>query len=215
MQEIGIVGWQNDAKTHFGASNTYLEFISEFGTPKILMPGEKFKPVDLLILPGGLDINPASYGKAPRFSTTNTDVYKQYFYDNCLKDYIDAKVPILGICLGAQQLAVYFNSKLEQDLKFHAQSKDRWETAHEIFPINGGKVFTTEPIKVNSHHHQGLLMSKLGAALIPLFVSKNEENEADAIVEVFKHRDLPIYGVQYHPEELYDEVSIQIIKSLL
>jgi gamma-glutamyl-gamma-aminobutyrate hydrolase PuuD len=37
----------------------------------------------------------------------------------------------------------------------------------------------------------------------------------DYIVEAFKHKTLPIAGVQWHPEELYDRFSIETVIALL
>lgn len=216
---IGIVGYMNDAKTHFGAQTTHLEYISKFGIPRIILPKDDILDLDMLYLPGGLDLNPASYGQVPSFNVTNTDVYKQYFYDHKLKAYIDKGTPVFGVCLGSQQLAAMFGSKLTQDLKYHEQSKDRWATAHKVTPTAAGsEIMKCSFMEVNSHHHQGVLRKNLSDDLEPLFMAKNEEFdkiEDLAIVEAFRHKQLPIYAVQWHPEELYDNFSSKVIRTLL
>jgi len=210
---IGIPGWKI-GENSYGVTSTYLEFMSKIGVPRIIMPWEDLVKVDLLILPGGLDINPASYGELPGFTTSHSDVFKQYFYDQKLKNYI-GNIPIFGICLGFQQLAVYFGSKLTQNLKFHTQSDDRWKAAHPVYN-NANKI--TMKIKegeVNSHHHQGVLESQLSLDLKALLFAENEENVIDPIVEAFCHTELPIAAVQWHPEELYDNITFELIDHLI
>ena len=102
---ILIVGWKT-GENSFGATVPYLDWLSQFGNVRILMPtdNEVIKG-DLLVLPGGMDLAPQRFGQAPSFHTGNTDVMKQYFYDVMLEQYIEAGIPIFGICLGMKQLA--------------------------------------------------------------------------------------------------------------
>ena len=216
---IGIPGYRYE-KSSFGAGLNHLEYISNFGKPRIIMPWEEFVEVDLLYLPGGLDIRPDTYGEVPGFNTSNQDVFKQHFFDHNLKNYVEKQVPIFGVCLGAQELAVYFGSKLVQDLKFHPQSSGRWSTAHKVtvLPQDTSKS-KTKPIsfEVNSHHHQCITNLTLNhRELTPLCGTKGEDKDpSNFIVEAFKHNKLPIIGVQWHPEELYDDYSTSCFNTLL
>lgn len=224
MKRIGIYA-SSVGENSFGCGKTYLDFISYFGEPVILMPSNTFdKSIDMLLLPGGLDINPSSFGDVPGFFTSNTDVHKQFVYEKCLPNYVQNKVPIFGVCLGFQQLAAYFGCKLTQHLKFHEESLQRWATAHaigrlanDIIPEKLGKLSLVN-IDVNSHHHQAVTLKNFNAKdLQALYVATNYEpnDEKNPIIESFIHRELPIAGVQWHPEELYDDVSKLIINTLL
>lgn len=217
---IGIPGYKYEDKS-FGCGISYLSLLNKFANVRIIMPWEEKVEVDLLFLPGGADINPATYGELPEFRTGNQDVFKEFFFNEHLKNYVE-DTPIFGVCLGMQAIAVYFDSKLTQDLMFHKQSDKRWETAHTIYPEpynkNEKKANTLE---VNSHHHQCVLTSDLGPDLKALYTSDYEDGDiygvpkSVRIVEVLSHKTLPIAGVQMHPEELYDYVSLGIIESLL
>ena len=214
---IGIPG-SSMGDNSFGANKTYLEFISNFGNPRIILPWEEKVDVDMILLPGGLDVNPANYGEVPGFYTSNTDVYKDFFMNNRLKAYIDSKTPIFGICLGLQQLAVYFGSKLTQNLMYHPQSSSRWATAHEVYsgidtPYTVKK--HTKEFKVNSHHHQAVCLLNLGKDLEPLLFSEDSTEDGGLLIEAFRHKTLPIAAIQYHSEELYDNYSSNLIKNLL
>ena len=213
---ILIVGWKT-GENSFGATVPYLEWLSQFGDVRILMPTDtEVIKADLLVLPGGMDLAPQRFGQVPSYHTGNSDVMKQYFYDVMLEKYIDAGIPIFGICLGLQQLAAYFGSHLTQHLYYHPYSTERWKEAHEVTFINSLKnKFKDDKMKVNSLHHQAVLLQDLSDELEPLMVAKCEGRPALKIVEAFKHKVLPISAVQYHPEEFRDNVSEMLVEDLL
>ncbi len=212
---IGIVGYRSEDGSVFGAGSNYLELISRFGKPYIIFPDEELANIDLLVLPGGLDVAPQSFGVVPTFKTGNQDVYKQYFYDKHLTQYIDAGVPIFGICLGFQMLAVYFGSGMEQHLWRHSQSSGRSVAAHTVNPLPAAEKFATQPFDVNSHHHQGVLLQHLSPQLEPLALTKIDPYSDDILVEAFCHKTKPIMAVQWHPEEWFDDFSCKVIEYLL
>lgn len=215
---VGIPGFLNNEKM-FGVTGHYMEFANKYGDVRILMPHEEFVEVDLLILPGGLDLSPTSYRAVPSFRSSNHDVFKEFFFKERLQNYVNANVPIFGICLGFQMLNVHFGGTLTQNLLYHPESNSRWATAHKIV-VNGYK----NPIEVNSHHHQGVTVEKdlseefnvvawSADSRDKLGKLTNTEPEG-TLVEAFLHKTLPIAGVQWHPEELYDSVSNQLITSI-
>ena len=215
MKTIGIVGYRSEDGTVFGAGCNYLEFISRFGTPRIIFPNDELIDVDLLILPGGLDIAPLSFGAVPCFKTNNQDVFKQFFFEKRLSMYIEAEIPVFGICLGFQMLAVYFGSTLEQHLWRHPQSPARQTAGHWVEPFVEAKNFATQPFEVNSHHHQGVFIDGLSSELVPLAVAKNDTDSDKVLVEAFRHSLKPVMAVQWHPEEWFDKFSCQMMSELL
>ena len=215
MKTIGIIGYCSEDGSVFGAGSNYLELISRFGKPHIIFPDDDLVNVDLLLLPGGLDIAPQSIGAAPTFKTTHPDVFKQYFFEKRLSLYIDANIPIFGICLGFQMLAAYFGSILEQHLWRHPQSAGRCMPAHTVEPLQEAVRYATQPFEVNSHHHQGVLLHGLSTELEPLALAKSHPDSDQPLVEAFRHRHQPIMAVQWHPEEWYDEFSCMMISDLL
>lgn len=214
---IGIYGWST-GENSFGVTKTYLDFASKFGKVRILTPDNTYdSTIDLLLLTGGMDLNPSSYGAFPEYYAGNIDVFKQHVYDNCLPNYIGNK-PIFGICLGFQQLCTFFGSKLTQHLPYHKQSEYRGKDAHDVSIIdNDLKSKFGKKFKVNSHHHQGVLLKDLSTSLSALFIAENEDMSSfnTSIVEGIKHKDLPIIGVQSHPEEFYSYAIYSLFKSLL
>ncbi len=215
MKTIGIVGYRSEDGSVFGAGSNYLELISRFGKPYIIFPDEELAAVDLLVLPGGLDVAPQSFGARPTFKTGNQDVFKQFFYEKRLPLYIDVGIPIFGICLGFQMLAVYFGSAMEQHLWKHPQSPGRSLAAHTVEPLPAATRYAGEPFNVNSHHHQGILLQGLSPQLEPLAITKLDPYSEDMLVEAFCHKTKPVMAVQWHPEEWFDAFSCMMINDLL
>jgi putative glutamine amidotransferase len=212
---IGIVGYRSEDGSVFGAGSNYLELISRFGKPHIIFPCEEIVRMDMLLLPGGPDMAPQSFGAAPTFKTGNQDVFRQFFYDRQLPRYIEAGIPIFGICLGFQMLAVYFGSLLEQHLWRHPQSSARSTAAHEVAPLPVAAGYGAQPFEVNSHHHQGVLLRKLSPQLEALALAPPDPFQDDQLVEAFRHKTKPVMAVQWHPEEWFDDFSRKMIEQLL
>ncbi len=215
MKTIGIIGYRSEDGSVFGAGSNYLEFISRFGKPHIIFPDEQLADIDLLILPGGLDLAPQSFGNLPTFKTGNQDVFKQFFYEKRLSLYLDANVPIFGICLGFQMLAVYFESTMEQHLWKHPQSVARSVAGHTVETLPAAAKYATHPFEVNSHHHQGILLQGLSPQLEPLALTKIDPYSDEVLVEAFCHKTKPIMAVQWHPEEWFDDFSCKMMDDLL
>lgn len=201
-KRIGVVGW-NTGENSFGVTKPYIEWLSTFGIVQILSPQEGIvDDLDLLILPGGLDIAPQSMNEVPSFFTSNTDVMKQYFYDNNLQQYLESNIPIFGICLGFQQLCVKFGAKLVQNYGFAHSSKSRFEKVDvleaypELFNIVDEQSFRKlKKYEVNSLHHQGCFPSGIENTSIEILATeKTFEN-----IEIAKFKE-NVYGVQYHPK---------------
>lgn len=216
MKKIGIVGW-NQGENSFGASKSYLTWLNQFGDVEILTPKKGIvNDLDLLILPGGADLAPQSYGSVPGYYTSNTDVMKQYFYDNNLDQYIEAGIPIFGICLGFQQLCAKFGGSLNQHANYPYSNKFRGELVEEMRfnPKSSANEFLTnkllptkdEQYLINSIHHQGC--HSLPSNVEILGISEVGNIEAVRFTE-------NIFGTQYHPEEFNDEFASNIVKYLL
>lgn len=100
-----------------------------------------------------------------------------------------AKVPIVGICEGAELIAYTFNSDLEQ-------VQPKVKGTRKIMLTDKSLFNTKSEIEVYEAHHWAI--KKLGRKLIGLAKS-------DTGFEIIKHKERDIYGLQFHPEMLTDK----------
>jgi len=210
---IGIPGYINTKAESFGVGVSYASWLSKFGDIRVISPHEDPKVVsneiDLLVLTGGADLRPDVYGATPAFRTGHQDPIKQAFFDHKLDDYIGSGVPIFGICLGFQMLAVKFGCKLEQDLLFHPTSSDRYMEGHKVTFLTG------EEMPVNSHHHQAVLAEGFDNSQLE-YMAYFQDPMHGFVIEAIRSLKHPnIVGVQWHPEEWQDEFSENLVKELL
>lgn len=191
MKRIGLITPQDGIKLRFNMA--YYVFAQQFGNVELIIPTvSKVDDLDLLILPGGEDVYPLRYGEAPLPNLCNSpNMDYEYFDQEILPNYI-GNTPIFGICRGFQTLNVHFNGSLYQHLEDEPYSSTfRGDLVHGVANREGRFQF-----RINSLHHQGI--KQLGHDLTPTLIS----TEKKGCIEAFKHNELPIAAVQFHPEEL-------------
>lgn len=203
---IGVVA-KNQADW-FGIDTNYLEWASLLGTPILIPPTslEEFKDIFLpklngIILPGGSDVDAKRYGKIPGFFTGKTDQFLEAFDNNILPEII-GKIPIFGICRGLQTINVAFGGNLHQNIWFHPYSDYENHEVHTVSSLDGKLRF-----KVNSFHHQAI--ADLGEGLSIELMSNDRQIEAISCM------DKKIFAVQWHPERLKDDYSVDAFYSIL
>lgn len=201
---IGIVPQEHGEI--FGVHVDYLNLIEEFGTPVILpmLEWEDFLDtveIDGLVLPGGSDVNPRRYGDLFSFMSYRPNSYLEFFDTVILPGLISKDFPIFGICRGLQTLNVHFGGTLHQHLWRHPHSKKKTDLVHKVTAQKNVQ------FDVNSFHHQ--CIRKLAKGF-----SVEAVSSSDGIIEAISHNIYPIKAVQWHPERIYDNFSLDIMKEL-
>jgi putative glutamine amidotransferase len=213
MLKIVCPGWKTGDNS-FGITVPYYDFLSQYGEVVILSPGQ-YVEADLLLLPGGLDVDPTSYGKIPSLRTSNPNILLEYFDKNILPKYIESGTPVYGVCRGLQAINTFFHGTLIQHLKYHNYSDPRSELVHGINIKNDiyedlAKQYRVKPngkIKTNSMHHQ--CIKTIGEGLRVIAVAE------DGVPEAILHNTLPIAACQNHPEEMEDALADYLIHKIL
>lgn len=226
MKKIAIVGHFTGPNS-FGISKPYMEFFSNFGEVQIITPWEKeIRNVDLLVLPGGPDVNPLRYLQPEdelSIYVGSPCPFKEKFDRELLPKYIENETPIFGICRGHQSLAVHFGAKLVQDM-YHETNPDHdgTKTMHTVVVLEFIKdliptMSTYEQMEfdVNSRHHQTVANCPENASIIGVYNGKHKENGNDEIEALTYFPNYPAHTVQWHPEDKRDEFSIRLIYHLL
>ena len=166
-------------------------------------PDEVLERLDALILAGGTDIEPGSYGADPHPETKRVSPERDRFELALTERALERGMPVLGICRGMQVLNVARGGTLVQHLP-QELGDDRHQpepgtfTQHEVRLEPGtlaARAAGAERISVKTHHHQGV--AELGEGLVATGWS-----EPDGIVEAIELADERFgLGVLWHPEE--------------
>ena len=159
--------------------------------------------LDGLILAGGSDLDPATYGADPHPATGTTWPERDRFEIALARRAVERELPVLGICRGMHVLNVALGGTLVQHLPDVLGHGDHRHTPgsfgdHEVRLEPGSaaaEAAGTTRLVVKSHHHQGL--DELGADLVASGWSS--EDDLVEAVELSDHRFA--IGVLWHPEE--------------
>ncbi len=164
-----------------------------------------------VFFPGGVDIDPATYGEAAAPVCGRTDPARDWTELRLARWAIADHKPIFAVCRGVQLLNVAVGGTLYQDIasqvpaaikhdNFPSGGHGRDELSHDVRLTPGSRLarlLETETLAVNSMHHQGI--ARLAPPLEAVAVS------ADGLIEgVESGNDQFVVGVQWHPEDLVD-----------
>ena len=161
--------------------------------------------LDGLVLMGGSDVCPESYGEKALQPAWNGDQIRDDYEIALLRAFMDLKKPVLGICRGAQVVNVAQGGTLWQDLGTQvpgALNHRNWEiyaeNCHATSFVPGTGLAHLYPgatvVKTNSIHHQAI--KDLGRDLVV-----EAWSEPDRVAEAIRYTGGGyLFAVQWHPE---------------
>jgi len=163
-----------------------------------------------LLLTGGHDVDPGLYGgETGDPLVTGIDPRRDEFELHLLRDALDRKLPILGVCRGLQLTNVFFRGSLVPDLEragyqSHKSETDDSEYEHEVSVLDGSalrRIVGCSGGRVSSSHHQGV--ARVGEGL------SVSSRSADGVIESLEQvsEDHFLLLVQWHPERMRDAGS--------
>lgn len=161
--------------------------------------------LDGLVLQGGADIAPESYGEQPLNPQWAGDRIRDRYETELFRAFVGAGKPVIGICRGCQLINVAFGGSLYQDIptqrpaaSVHLDPKLYADRFHPVHLVPGSKLAglfpdAQEPM-INSIHHQAV--KSVGHDL-----SVEARAIPDGIVEAIRWRGPSyVFGMQWHPE---------------
>lgn len=162
---------------------------------------------DGLLLCGGNDIDPIFYNEEINGSV-DIDAMRDKAEFALVKAFVEQKKPIMGICRGYQLLNIAFGGNMYQHISnADMHSSDNGDVVHKVTAKKGSVLCDLygEEFFVNSHHHQAL---KNVAQCFEVIA------KSDNTIEGIAHKELPIFGVQWHPERMcFDEKRADTVDS--
>ncbi|HXZ48044.1 MAG TPA: type 1 glutamine amidotransferase [Usitatibacter sp.] len=173
--------------------------------PRTLKPKHYVDALDGLLLQGGADMSPASYGETPLNPLWTGDEVRDRYEIELFREFVAQGKPVLGVCRGHQLLNVALGGSLYQDIatqcpgKASHRDETRYEAHfHDMRIRPGGWLARLFPgvtvTRVNTIHHQAI--RRLGEGLIVEATS-----EPDGVIEAVRWEGRSfVAGVQWHPE---------------
>lgn len=150
---------------------------------------------DGLLLCGGNDISPKFYNEEIN-GTVDIDEKRDHAESELIKAFAEKKKPIMGICRGYQLLNAVFGGSLYQDIPNHTSAAD-CVNVHKVISPKGNFIYDMYGAEfcVNSFHHQAIKEIAPGFEVVAT-------TPDGKVIEAIMHKNLPIFGVQWHPERM-------------
>jgi anthranilate synthase component 2 len=119
-----------------------------------------------------------------------------------------AGVPILGVCLGHQSLGEAFGGRtVRASRTMHGKTGPIRHTGEGLF--DG----IPSPLAVARYHSLVTEASALPDVLQPVAWSADPGDEGE--IQAMRHRTLPLWGVQFHPESLFSECGARLLENFM
>ena len=118
-----------------------------------------------------------------------------------IKEFYKTK-KILGVCLGHQCIAQFFNSKI-------VKAKEPCHGKVSKITHTTSKIFDNIPEEFEVTRYHSLVVSDLAEEL------KVTARTDDGIIMALEHKTLPIYGVQFHPEAILTQFGHELFKNFI
>ena len=181
--------------------NNYVRYYEKFGVALLPIPNASsdvkkyFKNGQIkgIILSGGDDIDPKLYGEEADKEEISKE--REQTEKELIEIAIEKKIPLLGVCRGAQFLNVYFGGRLIRDIKKET-GQNHVATQHKITLIKSpiSDHFNKNELIVNSYHNQGINKATFSPKLEEFAVAE------DGSIEGFYHPAYNIAAIMWHPE---------------
>jgi putative glutamine amidotransferase len=199
----------------------YLAGLKRAGAQEAVLMPEMIEPAaardlldhfDGLLLLGGGDLDPSTYGAEPDRHGYGVNHVRDTFELTLARAAIDRSMPMLAICRGAQVLNVVLGGSLDQHITGReglighgTPGVEGGATLHDL-EIDAdsrlGAAMGTTSAVCSSHHHQAI--DRLGAGL------RVTVRAPDGIVEAVElEGDAWIVGAQWHPEDTAGRDPVQ------
>jgi anthranilate synthase component 2 len=169
-----------------------VDYVSIFEPDTVVVPNtislEKVKelaPDAIVISPGpGHPANPRDIG-------------------NCLDIIRESTVPLLGVCLGHQAIAVAFGGEVSHSPSGPLHGKT------SLIEHDGNGIFKGLPTPLVGGRYHSLAIAKLPMEL------EVTARTSDGIIMGIKHRTRAIFGLQFHPESVLTPQGLKIVENFL
>lgn len=129
-----------------------------------------------------------------------------------LLEAVHQRVPVLGVCLGHQALGELFGAEVQRASRpMHGKVSEVTLSLESNLGLNQSAeaLFEGLPAQIPVTRYHSLVLRELPAELLPLAHTADDARELMAL----RHRTLPLYGVQFHPEALLTPHGLALLRN--
>jgi anthranilate synthase/aminodeoxychorismate synthase-like glutamine amidotransferase len=174
-----------------------VQYMGELGAEMIVRRNDELTPAEVEALqPDRILISPGPC--TPQDAGISMDLIKHFAKS-------ERRVPILGVCLGHQAIGAAFGGEVVRAPKLmHGKTS---EVEHD-----GKTIFAGIPSTMTCTRYHSLIVSEKG---LPKELEISARTADGETIMGLRHRELPIEGVQFHPESVLTVHGKQIIQNFL
>ncbi len=118
----------------------------------------------------------------------------------------DAALPLLGVCLGHQSIGQHFGGSVVRGGLMHGKTS--------AVDHDGTGVFSGLPTPFTATRYHSLVVEDIPSALQVNATSETPGLDGTSVMG-FRHADLPIHGVQFHPESIATEHGHDLLANFM
>jgi len=178
-----------------------VQYMGELGAEMIVRRNDELTPEEVEALnPERILISPGPC--TPQDAGISMDLIRHFAASG-------KRVPILGVCLGHQAIGAVFGGEVIRAPKLmHGKTS---EVEHD-----GRTIFAGIPKTMTCTRYHSLIVSPKGLPHeLEVSARTTDPITGDETIMGLRHRELPIEGVQFHPESVLTSHGKQIIENFL
>jgi anthranilate synthase/aminodeoxychorismate synthase-like glutamine amidotransferase len=178
-----------------------VQYMGELGAEMVIRRNDELTPKEVEALrPERILISPGPC--TPQDAGISMELIKHFA---ALGESGGRRVPILGVCLGHQAIGAAFGGNVIRAPKLmHGKTS---EVEHD-----GKTIFAGIPSAMTCTRYHSLIVSGEG---LPEELEVSARTADGETIMALRHRELPIEGVQFHPESVLTVHGKQIIQNFL
>jgi len=121
---------------------------------------------------------------------------------------LGARIPVLGVCLGHQAIGEAYGGRTIRARRImHGKTAPIRHTGEGLFEG------VPSPLTVTRYHSLVTDAEALPGVLLPVAWSEGDEDRDE--IQGIRHREHPVWGVQFHPESVFSEGGKQLLANFL
>jgi anthranilate synthase/aminodeoxychorismate synthase-like glutamine amidotransferase len=174
-----------------------VQYMGELGAEMVIRRNDELTPAEVEALrPEKIVISPGPC--TPQDAGISIELIKHFAK-------VKRRVPILGVCLGHQAIGAAFGGNVVRAAKLmHGKTS--------LVEHDGRTIFAGIPSAMTCTRYHSLIVSEDG---LPEELEISARTADGETIMALRHRELPIEGVQFHPESVLTSDGKKLIENFL